>query len=347
MAESLDVAVAFAQAGRLADAEKICHDTLKSNPTNPRALCLLASTANARKAHRQALELLQKIRSPELAPVHVEKAIAHLGLGAPDAALREARRAVEISPDVPGGYWLVSNILLPGESYYGVLQRFHDRCKPQSYLEIGVDQGASIVLANPPTVAVGIDPEPRLQKAPKTVCKIFPLKSDDYFARRDVRRDMEADTIDLAFIDGLHTFDQVLRDFINIEKFSGGQTIVLVHDCLAIDSLTAARERKTVFWTGDVWKFIPILRKNRPDLNVFTIAAPPSGLGVISGLDPRSTVLADGFDEIVARYRPMTVEPDQARRREQAAVIANRWDDVEARLPGTAAGVDSAVAPAL
>jgi Tfp pilus assembly protein PilF len=38
MAESLDRAVAFAQAGRLADAEKICHDALKSNPTNARAL---------------------------------------------------------------------------------------------------------------------------------------------------------------------------------------------------------------------------------------------------------------------------------------------------------------------
>jgi tetratricopeptide (TPR) repeat protein len=332
MAESLDVAVAFAQAGRLAEAEKLCRDALKSNPTNPRALCLLASTANARKAHRQALDLLGKIRSPDAAPVHVEKAIAHLGLGAPEVALREARRAVEISPDVPGGYWLVSTILLPGEPYYAVLQRFHDRFKPHSYLEIGVDQGASITLANPPTVAIGIDPEPRLQKAPKTVCKIFPLTSDDYFAGRDVRRDMEADTVDLAFIDGLHTFDQVLRDFINIEKIAGQQTIVLVHDCLAIDTLTAERERKTVFWTGDVWKFVPILRENRPDLNVFTIAAPPSGLGVVSGLDPRSTVLADNYDQIVARYRSIGVEPDQARRREQAAVIANRWEDVEARL---------------
>jgi tetratricopeptide (TPR) repeat protein len=347
MAESLDVAVAFAQAGRLAEAEKICRDALKSNPTNPRALCLLASTANARKAHRQALDLLGKIRSPELAPVHVEKAIAHLGLGAPEAALREARRAVEISPDVPGGYLLVANILLPGEPYYGVLQRFHERFKPRSYLEIGVDQGASITLANPPTVAVGIDPEPRLQKAPKTVSKIFPLRSDDYFAGRDVRRDMEADTIDLAFIDGLHTFDQVLRDFINIEKFAGKETIVLVHDCLAVDALTAARERKTQFWTGDVWKFIPILRENRPDLKVFTIATPPSGLGVVSGLDPRSTLLADDFDQIVARYASMTVEPDQARRREQAATVPNHWGEVETRLSGNAALADNARAPVL
>jgi tetratricopeptide (TPR) repeat protein len=334
MTESLEVAVAFAQAGRIPEAEKICHDALRADPSNARALLLLASTANARKAHHHALDLLQKIGNAELAPVYVEKAVAHLGLGAVEMALREARRAIEISPDVPRGYWLVSHILMPGESYYAVLQRFHDRFKPRNYLEIGVDQGASIILAKPPTVAIGIDPEPRLFKGPKTVCKIFPLQSDDYFACRDVRRDLEGDSVDLAFIDGLHTFDQALRDFINIERFAGVRTVVLIHDCLAVDALTAARERKTAFWTGDVWKIIPILRECRPDLNVFTIATPPSGLGVVSGLDPHSRILSENFVGIVARYASMPVDPDQARRRQQAAVVPNNWDEVETRLVG-------------
>ena len=333
MSESLDVATAFEQTGQLTEAEKIfCRDILRSNPTDAQALYLLAVRANFRKAHRAALDLLQKISGPDLARAHVAKAVAHLGLNEPELALREARQAVEISPNVPGGYEIVSNILLPGEPYHRMLQRFHDRLKSRSYFEIGVDQGGSIMLANPPTIAVGIDPEPRLQKPPKVVCKIFPLRSDDYFATRDIRYDIEADTIDLAFIDGLHTFDQVLRDFINIEKFAGEKTIVLIHDCLAIDMLTAARDRKTLFWTGDVWKFVPVLSEFRPDLTVFTVAAPPSGLGVVGGLDPRSTVLADKFDQIVARYSSMALETNQALRHEQVATIPNRWADVEARL---------------
>jgi len=346
MAQSLDDAVALAQAGRLTEAEQIFRDALRSDPTNARALCLLASAANSRKAHREALDLLARIAGSGLAPVHLEKAIAHFGLGAPEIALREARQAVAISPNIDRGYRLISSILLPGEFYYDMLKRFHARFKPRSYFEIGVYKGASILLANPPTIVVGVDPEPRLLEAPKTICKIFPLRSDDYFASRDVRQDLETDAIDLAFIDGLHTFDQVLRDFINVEKFAGEDTIVLIHDCFAIDDLTADRVRKTLFWTGDTWKIIPILREFRRDLNVFTIAAPGSGLGVVSGLDPRSTVLADSFDQIVARYGSMTVEPDYARRREQAALVANDWTTVEARLTGKAAA-DSAMMPAL
>jgi Methyltransferase domain len=347
MADPLEVAMAFMQAGRFTDADLICRDALKSNPRNAQALCFLATSANARKEHRQALDLLEKTRIPGLAPAHVERAVAYRALGMPDLALREARLAVEASPDVPGGYWLVANILMPGEPYYDMLQRFHQCLRPRSYLEIGVDQGASIKLANPPTIAVGIDPQPRMKEAPKAVCKIFPLRSSEYFARRDVRRDLESDVIDLAFIDGLHTFDQVLRDFINIEKFADERTIILVHDCIAVDSLTAERERKTAFWTGDVWKLIPILRELRPDLTVFTVAAPPSGLGVVTGLDPRSTILAAKFDEIVARYVSIPVDPDPARRREQAAAISNTWQDVETRLARSPAFVDAVTQPAV
>ena len=232
------------------------------------------------------------LRFRRLAPLYVEKAVA-LGSGANSAAIQAERHAVTLSPNVPGGYGVLADIMFPGETYFDLLRRFHDWLRPKSYIEIGVSTGDSIVLAQPPTVAVGIDPEPRLLKAPKTVCKIFPLASDDYFAVRDPRHDIEAETVDLAFIDGLHLFEQVLRDFINIERVSSPTTVVLIHDCFAIDALTAERNRKTEFWTGDVWKIIPCLREFRPDLQVFTIATRPSCLGVVSNLDSRSTVLID------------------------------------------------------
>ena len=108
--------------------------------------------------------------------------------------------------------------------------------------------------------------------------------------------------------------------------------MVLIHDTFAIDALTAARERETAFWTGDVWKIVPCLREFRPYLNVFTIAAPPSGLSVVSRLDPHSTVLIDRFNEIVSRYISLDVDPDESLRRNSAGMVPNNWEEIVARL---------------
>jgi hypothetical protein len=268
-----------------------------------------------------------------LASLYVAKAAADLDCGLNSTAMQAARHAVSLWPDVPRGYYIISNAMFPGETYYDLLRRFHDWLRPKNYVEIGVNIGGSIALARPPTVVVGIDPRPRLLCAPHTICKLFPLTSDKYFTARDVRRDIEAETVDLAFIDGLHLFEQALRDFINIERVSSSTTVVLIHDCFAIDALTAERERKTeALWTGDVWKVIPCLRDFRPDLNVLTIPTPPTGLGVVSRLDSRSMVLTDRFDEIVSRYLLLEFEPDEGRRRKDALMIANDWQQIVIRL---------------
>ena len=211
------------------------------------------------------------LRFKRLAPLYVEKAVA-LGSEANSAAIQAARHAVTLYPNVPGAMGSWRALCFRGKLISTCSDASMTGCGRRATSRSASAPGTSIVLAQPPTVAVGIDPEPRLLHAPKTVCKIFPLASDDYFAVRDPRRDIEAETVDLAFIDGLHLFEQVLRDFINIERVSSPTTLVLIHDCFAIDALTAERNRKTEFWTGDVWKIIPCLREFRPDLQVFTIA---------------------------------------------------------------------------
>jgi hypothetical protein len=267
-----------------------------------------------------------------VAIAYVQKAMSDQRLGASSTAKMAARRAVSLFPNVPSGYETLSGILLPGAGYYDLLTRFHEWLRPKNYIEIGVNKGGSIVLAKPPTIAVGIDPEPRLAGAPRTVCKIFPMTSDDYFATRDPRRDIEADSVDLAFIDGLHLFEQALRDFINIERVSSAATIVLIHDCFPIDSITSNRERKTIFWSGDVWKIIPCLREFRPDLNVFTVATAPTGMGVVSGLDSRSTILIDHFDEILSRYKSLQIDHDESLRKNRTGIIANDWQEIISQL---------------
>ena len=43
-------------------------------------------------------------------------------------------------------------------------------------------------------------------------------------------------------------------------------------------------------------------------------------------------MLIDRLDEIVSRYVPLEFEPNEGRRRECAAMVANNWPEIVARL---------------
>jgi len=186
----------------------------------------------------------------------------------------------------------------PGHPYLTWLQWFHKTLRPRTYLEIGVESGQSLQFACAPTRAVGVDPEIRIVHGQENWVKLFKLTSDHFFSSMNIEKVFDASSIDFAFIDGLHTYDQALKDFINIEKYSNKRTVVLFHDIFPIIPLTAERDRKTTFWVGDTWKVMLILLKVRPDLGIFTIPTFPSGLGVITNLNRSSTILSDDFDSL-------------------------------------------------
>jgi hypothetical protein len=94
----------------------------------------------------------------------------------------------------------------------------------------------------------------------------------------------------------------VLRDFANVERWASPDTVVVLHDCLPVDEVSAARERTTSLWTGDVWKVVPVLRDYRPDLRLTVIGASPSGLVVVEGLDPANRVLVDDAGRIAEEF---------------------------------------------
>ena len=124
--------------------------------------------------------------------------------------------------------------------------------------------------------------------------------------------------IDLAFLDGLHQFEFLLRDVYNTEAASTENGLILVHDCMPLNVEMTTRDSAAVrtdplkaMWTGDVWKLVPILRKYRPDLDVVLVDCPPTGLVCITGLDPGSRVLSQRYREIVREFREV---PDTADR---------------------------------
>lgn len=89
----------------------------------------------------------------------------------------------------------------------------------------------------------------------------------------------------MSFIDGLHAFDQALRDLIGVEFYSKPGAVALFHDVLPICEAVAARERKTIFWTGDTFKVLLALAQTRPDLRLALIPCFPSGLAIVTHLN--------------------------------------------------------------
>jgi hypothetical protein len=223
--------------------------------------------------------------------------------------------ALSLDYDCLSAHRLLSDTLLPGEHYLSLLQRIHKHLEPRTYLEIGVANGASIALARKATLVVGIDPDPRIAQPLRPSVRIVRETSDEFFAKRDLQAELRGKSLDLAFIDGMHRFEYALRDFIGVERHSTPRTTVLVHDCFPLDPTTAARDRITRFWSGDVWKLILCLKKYRPDLQIHTLASPPTGLCVIRGLDRKSTILGARLEALYKEFIPLpysALEPDKS-----------------------------------
>jgi hypothetical protein len=128
----------------------------------------------------------------------------------------------------------------------------------------------------------------------------FNETSDDFF-RFDADRALDAG-VDLAFIDGLHLFENSLRDFMNVERHAGPATVVVIDDVLPNHPVQALRERQSFVWCGDVWKLADCLERYRPELHLLLLDTDPSGLLLVAGLDQSNRVLWDGYDDILDSY---------------------------------------------
>lgn len=136
--------------------------------------------------------------------------------------------------------------------------------KELNYLEIGVRGGTTIEDITASS-KVGVEPHPlfRTEKLPRNT-DIFIGFSDQYFGSPD-NTNLGFDVI---FIDGLHTFDQVYRDFLNSTKLLNPGGIIVLDDTVPFDyfaSINSYQEslrlRKLAgvrgsHWSGDVWRLV-------------------------------------------------------------------------------------------
>ncbi len=191
--------------------------------------------------------------------------------------------------------------------YLDFLRALHSRLRPRNYLEIGVRWGQSLGVSR--CCSVGIDPAFAIDQELHTEVHLFRTTSDEYFARAEPLAPTGGEPFDLAFIDGLHLFEFALRDFIHTERHSRPSAAVILDDVLPRKAIEANREIRTSAWTGDVYSMVPVLSEYRPDLLTIPVDTHPTGLLLVTGLDPDNSVLADRYDEIIARFRKPDPQP--------------------------------------
>jgi hypothetical protein len=213
--------------------------------------------------------------------------------------------AAPLQPATVDGCSRVS--LLRGTHYLEFLGQLHTTRPVRRYLEIGTQSGLSLQCAQ--GRAVAIDPCFKLDKhawSAKPGFRLFEMTSDEFFSRHDPREYLEG-TVDLVFIDGMHLAEFVLRDFIHVEPFCARDSLIVLHDAIPQNFEMTERDRRPALrrdkglagaWTGDVWRTLALLERERPDLNLRVLDCPPTGLVLIGNLDPACRTLAARVNEL-------------------------------------------------
>ena len=147
-------------------------------------------------------------------------------------------------------------------SRFDIINRIIEKKKFESYLEIGCQSDVNfskIIIKN----KIGVDPQSG---------GTHRMTSDDFFKQNK-------STFDLIFIDGLHVYEQVLKDIENSLKVLNDNGVILIHDCLPAKIWHQTIPQTHSSWNGDVWKSI-VKSRTRIDIDTYTIEA-DQGLGLI------------------------------------------------------------------
>lgn len=194
-----------------------------------------------------------------------------------------------------------SSIEHPGLTHRQAIPAICKKVNAKTYIEIGYADGRCFSQVDAP-VKISVDP------APSGPGCTHVMTSDDFFINKAPVLNKHGVKLDVSFIDGLHVFEFALRDFIGVEKYSNKNSIVLFHDCLPRNKNEVTRIKCQPPWTGDVFKVLFALRKWRKDLVVMPMDSHPTGLGLVTNLDPDSTVLEENYTEIIKEFMDLTYE---------------------------------------
>ena len=202
-----------------------------------------------------------------------------------------------------------------------LIQNFINKNSYSRYLEIGTFKGESFFPISC-RKKIAVDPnflfssKDKLDWILRDKCNLrnsyYEMESNTFFHKKMKFLEKK---IDIAFIDGLHTFRASLQDTLNILSVINKDGTIILHDCFPPHEAAAApansyedaylnrNENWTGEWCGDVWKTILYLkRKYSESIKIFTINE-DYGLGVIKPFDLELDLEIDEtlFNEINAK----------------------------------------------
>ncbi len=186
-----------------------------------------------------------------------------------------------------------------------VIQQIIDAIEAEYYLEIGVCTGEVLGNINAKH-KFGVDPQFQIPNinvnvkqtyndANDNAMRLYEVTSDIFFSYF-IEKDMPHG-IDVAFVDGLHNYEQSLKDVKNCLKYLNDGGFIIMHDCNPLNFATAYPVKESIneaielaskgeipgwngAWNGDVWKTLVHLRVEYDDLEIFTLDL-DWGLGII------------------------------------------------------------------
>lgn len=187
----------------------------------------------------------------------------------------------------------------------GVIQAALETLGRGTYLEIGVASGDCFSrIEAERKIAIDPAPDPRFHARLPCVAlgqrhfpaslpgaSLFAMTSDDFFAQYAPL--FAERPIDVALIDGSHTYRQALLDVLHCLDHLGPRGVIVMHDCNPSSETIGypapsfeAAERLNLpkwngHWSGDVWKTIVHLRSGRNDLHIFVLDC-DMGVGIVT-----------------------------------------------------------------
>ncbi|MDL2268237.1 class I SAM-dependent methyltransferase [Desulfovibrio sp. OttesenSCG-928-G15] len=161
----------------------------------------------------------------------------------------------------------------------------------KKYLEIGVSKGDTFLCVDIPH-KVAVDPNFRFDvtahSRPGTF--YYSITSDEFFsmykeseAASCASKEHGGTEFDIIFIDGLHTFEQAYRDFVESLKFSHAKTVWILDDTVPCDPYSAVNDQNLSYayrkkaglggapWHGDVFKALLAIHDRHPEFCYCTI----------------------------------------------------------------------------
>ena len=129
-----------------------------------------------------------------------------------------------------------------------LLNHLAEKYNLQRYLEIGVQDSKQNYDKIMCKHKQGVDPNPYSSVT-------YQMTSDAFFVYAG--NVSEKNLFDLIFIDGLHTAEQVKKDFENSLKILSPNGFIVLHDCnpLKEEHTIVPRQTERGHWNGDVWRF--------------------------------------------------------------------------------------------